>query len=75
MTKYRKTGQQINILSCYNIVNKFNTMKGMISLNKIAHSTTFCSGRYHRTAPLAAKQHSKRFSFRLKFCALRHGKE
>ncbi len=37
----------------------------MISLNKIAHSTAFCSGRYRRTAPLAAKQHSERFSFRL----------
>ena len=49
--------------------------KGGKSLNKIAHSTTFCSGRYKRTAPLAAKQHSGRFSFRLWFCALRHGKE
>ena len=32
-------------------------------------------GPYHCTAPLAAKQHSERFSFRLKFCALQHGKE
>ena len=37
-------------------------------MNKIAHITTFCSGRYQRTAPLAAKRQSERFSFKLKFC-------
>lgn len=40
-------------------------------MNKIAHLTAFCSGRYTHTVPLAAKQQSERFSFKLKICERR----
>ena len=35
------------------------------SLNNFLHLTTFCSGRYHRTAPLAAKRQPAKNSCRL----------
>ena len=37
-----------------------------VSLVKIAHSTTFCSGQYQCTAPLTAKQPCEQFYPRLR---------